>query len=179
MSLSVIWGYYLNYRANLKFKWMDINLKMHVTGVVSDPNTELCYFASLEALPTSPFIPSLSGMGYALCFPQQLGCLGRVHSRLQCWARWPRCIAFMKFTTQGYLHLSQLSLITDGSDGVPWEVSMDLSQSSSAEKLVFFPAVLQCWADTFLPFPGSSCSNQGGKPYFVLPLPSPLPSLGT
>lgn len=50
-----------------------------------------------------------------IVLPQQLSCLGGAHSRLRCRARWPRCIAFMKFTTQGYLHLSELSLTTDGS----------------------------------------------------------------
>lgn len=67
-----------------------------------------------------------------------------------------------------YLHLSELSLMTDESDGIPWEVSRDLSQSSSAEKPGLLFATLQSWACAFSPSVVSSCACQRGN----LALPS-------
>ena len=65
---------------------------------------------------------------------------------------------------KGYLHLSELSLMTDESDGIPWEVSRDLSQFSSAEKPGLLFATLQRWARAFLPSVVSSCACPRGNP---------------
>lgn len=121
----------------------------------------------------SPRLSFPVGAWARVVLSQQSGCRGGAHSRLWCWARWPRCIAFMKFTTQGYLHLSQLSLITDGSDSIPWEASMDLSQCSSAGKPGFLLAALQSWANTFLLPPVSSYTNKVESPTLHSHSPSP------
>lgn len=118
-----------------------------------------CDYFGLIALP-SPYFFSLFEVW-------QLKCWGGVHSRLQFWARLPNCIVFTKCTTQGYLHLSALSLNTDGT----WLHHNIVLQ----ESLVLF----QSWLDTFLPSIISSYNNQGGEPHFARSLPSSLPLLGT